>query len=56
MKEKEKIKKFQHLFLNPKILEEKLRMTMSKYGIKNVDLSVMQLMSDSIKTKYTNII
>jgi len=44
------------MFLNGKILEEKLQATMSKYGIKSMDADVLEMLSDAIKQKYTTII
>lgn len=41
------------MFLNGRILEEKLQSTMSKYGIKNMDADVIEMLSDAIKHKYT---
>ena len=56
LKEREKQRRYQNMFLNGKILEEKLQSTMSKYGLKNMDMDVMEMLSDAIKQKYTTII
>jgi hypothetical protein len=37
------------MFLNGKILEEKLHSTMSKYGIKSMDSDVIEMVSEAIK-------
>jgi hypothetical protein len=37
------------MFLNGKILEEKLQSTMSKYGIKSMDSDVIEMVSEAIK-------
>jgi len=44
------------MFLNPKVLEERLNQVMSKYGIKRMDPEIMFMISEAMKSRYTNII
>jgi hypothetical protein len=44
------------MFLYGKVLEEKLQMTMAKYGLKTMDSDVIEMLSEAIKQKYTTII
>lgn len=44
------------MFLNYKVLEERLKSTMHKYGIRDMDYEVMFMINDAMKHKYTDII
>lgn len=55
-REREKQRKYQSLFLNGKILEEKIRATMSKYGLREMDEEVIEMVSNAMKLKYTNML
>jgi len=44
------------MFLNPRILEDKLSFIMIKYGIRGMDSDIMFMINDAIKEKYSNII
>lgn len=44
------------MFLNYKILQERLKSTMTRYGIKEMDNEIMYMISDSMKNKYTEMI
>ncbi|CDW83759.1 UNKNOWN [Stylonychia lemnae] len=56
MREQDRQRRLQSMFLNYRVLEEKLRQTMSKYGIRNMDPEIMFLISEAMKTRYTSII
>lgn len=44
------------MFVNYNVLEDRFKSMMDKYGIKNMDPEILFMVSDSIKTKYINII
>lgn len=55
-RESEKQRKIQTMFLNYKILEEKVQSTMSKFGIRHMDSDVLFMINDAIKSKYIQIL
>ena len=55
-RELERQRKLQSMFLNYRVLEEKVRGMMSRYGIRNMDPEIMFMMSEAMKSRYTNII
>ena len=44
------------MFLNPAILEDKLKRTLAKYGLRTMDLDVMSIVSEAAKNKFSEII
>jgi hypothetical protein len=44
------------MFLNPKILEERIKENLQKYGLNGVDPEIMFMINDAMKHKFTDII
>ena len=44
------------MFLNNRILEDRLKNAMHKYGIQQMDPEILFIMSEAMKNKYTEMI